>query len=449
MTYAHRTRRSIAGACLALAALLSASISSAQTATLLNGYGGPAGFGVDAVPRGDDLSSPEIPLTTTFPGGITLNGQNFTSVYVNINGNLSFGNLLSAYTPTAFPGATVPIVAAWWADVDTRLIDAGAETDGIYWHLESGLMVATWYNVGYFDQHRDRLNSFQIILRTATGTGSGRGDVDIEFRYNRCEWTTGDASGGDGGLGGTIAGGGYDFTAVLGGSPTAFSVLPGSLTSAVVNLCTDSNIGSPGVWSLRIRSGVVTYCGNGTVDPGEACDPTAGPVPECTPDCRLCTPVTCPDAGMPDVFVPDVVEPDASDVPEPEVSLPDAGAPDVEVDAALPDVAMDAGNPDVTLRDVAVDAALDGPDAVVADASIDAGADAGLDAGLQDAAPDGSMDARIDSSAHTINRYAGGGLFACGVATRTPGRAPYALFGVVAALVVARRRRGRGQRVRE
>lgn len=400
--------------------------SSAQTATLLSGFGGPADFGVDAVPRGDDLSSAAISLTPSFPGGVTLNGQNFTTVYVNINGNLSFGNLLTAYTPTAFPGATVPIIAAWWADVDTRLADAGAETDGVYWHIETGMMVATWFDVGYFDQHRDRQNSFQIILRDASSGGGVSGDVDIEFRYNRCEWTTGDASGGDGGLGGTIAGAGYDFTSVSGGSSTAFSVLPGSLTPAVVNLCTDSNVGNPGVWSLHIRAGVVTYCGNGTVDPGEACDPSASPVPPCTPDCQLCSPATCPDAGMADVFVPDV--------PDLDVPVPDVVAPD-----ATDDVAMDARADDVAFKDVAVDAGVD--------ASVDAGLDAApfdatpLDAAPFDATP---FDATPDARTRVIDHYGGGGLFACGVSARTPGRGQSGLLGMVAAaLVVVGRQRKR------
>mgnify|MGYP000039875964 CR=1 FL=1 len=34
--------------------------------------------------------------------------------------------------------------------------------------------------------------------------GAGEGDFDVEFRFNRCEWTTGDASGGSGGFGAAI-----------------------------------------------------------------------------------------------------------------------------------------------------------------------------------------------------------------------------------------------------
>jgi hypothetical protein len=68
---------------------------------------------------------------------------------------------------------------------------------------EPGLLVVTWHNVGYYNTHDDRKMDFQLILRNALDCGSG--DFDVEFRYNRCEWTTGDASGGSGGFGGTPA----------------------------------------------------------------------------------------------------------------------------------------------------------------------------------------------------------------------------------------------------
>jgi hypothetical protein len=86
------------------------------------------------------------------------------------------------------------------------------------------------------------------------------GDFDVELRYNRCEWTTGDASGGDSGLGGTPASAGYDAASKI-GAPV-FSTLPGSGTASVLDLCTTSNVDSAGVWVLHVRGGVVALCGN-------------------------------------------------------------------------------------------------------------------------------------------------------------------------------------------
>jgi hypothetical protein len=303
---------------------------------------------------------------------------------VNINGNISFGTAVRDFTPVAFPGATIPIVAAWWADVDTRLADAGTENDGVYWHIEPGLFVATWFDVGYFDQHRDLRNSFQIVMRDASASGSP-GDVDLEFRYNRCEWTTGDASGGDGGTGGTIAFAGYDFTSLSGGTSSAFSVLPGSGTDAVLNLCTDSNVGQPGVWALQVRAGVVTYCGNGTVDPNEECDPTASSFPECTDDCHLCTPSTCVPA--------DVIEQDIPFEDVPEFDVPEQDVPGFDVPAV--------------------------------DASIDAN----------------------PNQEHSVQRYGGGGLVACNVSAGRTGRGAFGSVFIAFAVgvgTVIRRRRKRG-----
>ena len=81
----------------------------------------------------------------------------------------------------------------------------------------------TWLNVGYFNIHDDLRMSFQMILTNALDCGSG--DFDVEFRYNRCEWTTGDASDGVGGFGGTPAQAGFDA-----GNGVDFVEIPGSRT---------------------------------------------------------------------------------------------------------------------------------------------------------------------------------------------------------------------------
>ena len=61
------------------------------------------------------------------------------------------------------------------------------------------------------------------------------------YLYDQLEWTTGDASGGSGGLGGTEAG--------VGLSDGANHILYGSsYTQAVLNIQYSSNIGSPGVF---------------------------------------------------------------------------------------------------------------------------------------------------------------------------------------------------------
>lgn len=246
-------------AALVLAAVtLSTGLARAQ-APLLTGLGGPVGFGTDVLLPDDDNSSASIPIGAAFPSGLEFFGTNYTDLFVNNNGNVSFDMPLSDFTPEAFPVAAQPMIAPWWGDVDTRGV-APAGENRVYWHLSPGRFVATWYRVGYFDGHVDLLNSFQLILIDQSAAGSA-GDFDVELRYEQLEWTLGDASMGVHAQAGFDAGNTIDFVA-----------LPGSLTMAVLDLETGSNVGTPGVWRFQIRSGAVTVCGNGVREAGEDCD---------------------------------------------------------------------------------------------------------------------------------------------------------------------------------
>ncbi len=180
----------------------------AAQAPLLTGLGGPRDFGTSCLHHNDDESSPEIDLRTAFPSGLRFFDRTHTKVFVNTNGNISFNGPVSTYTPLAFPVADQPMIAPYWADVDTRrsIWDWGGgpcpnpTTNGVWWHLEPphgaepGRMIVTWDRVGYFDMNTDRLMSFQLILTAVPSCGGGATDFDVEFRFNRCEWTIGDVS---------------------------------------------------------------------------------------------------------------------------------------------------------------------------------------------------------------------------------------------------------------
>jgi MYXO-CTERM domain-containing protein len=184
-------------------------------------------------------------------------GGPYTQFWVNNNGNITFNGPVFNYTPLPFPIAMQPMIAPYWGDVDTRGGGAPAR-NGVYWHLEPGRLIVTWHNVGYYSIHDDRQMDFQLILTNALDCGSG--DFDVEFRYNTCGWTTGDASGGSGGFGGTPAQAGFDA-----GNTVDFVEIPGSRTMAILDLCTTSNVGMPGIWRFSVRGGGVVCPGTGTI----------------------------------------------------------------------------------------------------------------------------------------------------------------------------------------
>jgi hypothetical protein len=238
----------------------------AQAATLVSGLGGPGGYGTNLLYYNDDGSSCSggsgpIDITPAFPSGLTFFGMTFTQLCLNTNGNITFGGPVSTFTPRMFPVAAQRMIAPWWGDVDTR--NAGAPSaNGVYWDVRRGQFTATWHNVDYYLQHADMRNDFQLVLRTFEGCGIG--DFDVEFRYHECNWTAGDASGGNGGHcdpGSTTctpAQAGFDA-----GDSVHYYALPGSLSESIVNLCTTSNIGEPGVWRFRIRGGELPCTGSG------------------------------------------------------------------------------------------------------------------------------------------------------------------------------------------
>lgn len=229
--------------------------------TLISGLGGGAGFGENVVDRNDDGSTEEIDVTGIFEDGLRFFGRSFDSLYVNTNGSVTFSEPRRTYTPTAITEASGnPEISPFFADVDTRG-DAVAPSPGgvsqgtnlVYYDFdtENDRFVVTWDDVGYFNSHTDRLNSFQLILNDR-----GDGDFDIEFRYEQIDWVTGDASGGSGGLGGTAAVAGY--TAGT-GNPAAYFELPAAGNQELMLDLENApgNTGEEGYWFFQVRSGAI------------------------------------------------------------------------------------------------------------------------------------------------------------------------------------------------
>lgn len=119
----------------------------------------------------------------------TFFGTTYNSLYMNNNGNVSFGNGISAFVPEGPTGANAPVISAFFGDVDTRNAASGT----MHYKLTGNQLVVTWDQVGYFNSHGDLTNSFQLVLRSddyLVPTGEGA----IGFFYGSMNWETTDTS---------------------------------------------------------------------------------------------------------------------------------------------------------------------------------------------------------------------------------------------------------------
>jgi hypothetical protein len=256
---------SVSLAALTLSLALCATTARAQTA-LVTGLGGPAGFGTNSLAGNDDGSTGAISLTPAASAGLCFFGRMHTQMFVNNNGNITFAGAVGTFTPSPFPIASQPMIAPFWADVDTRGTGTGIPPENlVYYDVRAGQITVTWYRVGYYSGHVDLRNNFQLQIRNITDAMN----YDIEFRYQALAWTTGDASGGSAGLGGTPGQAGFDA-----GNLMNFVTLPGSRTMSILDLVRTSNVNPPqaGLWRFQIRNCRVPNCGDMVIDPGEECD---------------------------------------------------------------------------------------------------------------------------------------------------------------------------------
>lgn len=146
--------------------------------------------------RNDDGSSNAINL----PFNFCFYGQNMNTVFINNNGNVSFGASYGTFSSAAFPSNQYSMIAPFWADIDTRALASGV----VYYKVTPTAMIVRWQTVGYYSQHTDKLNDFQLIITDGNDPLLPPGS-NCAFCYGDMQWTTGDASMGVNGFGGTPA----------------------------------------------------------------------------------------------------------------------------------------------------------------------------------------------------------------------------------------------------
>lgn len=203
----------------------------------------PAQFDSNTLPPNDDGSTGLVNI------GFAINffGTNYTQLYVNNNGNVTFTGSLFTFTPFSLLTTATPIIAPFFGDVDTGSVgdDVTYGTGMFDGHAAFGV---NWLNVDYFPSngtHTNR-NDFQLIMVDRSDTGAG--NFDFIFNYDRIQWEAGMASGStDQGCRGSSARVGYS-----NGATTSFELAGSAVNGAFLD--SGTCVGAPGPNALIMDS---------------------------------------------------------------------------------------------------------------------------------------------------------------------------------------------------
>lgn len=203
--------------------------------------------------RNDDGSSSAILFS--FPYFTTIR----TSAYVNTNGDITFANSLSTFTPSAFPSSSFVMIAGFWTDIITTnegqiwyklstnpdlLNRTGSDVQsgfpGQEDFIPSFVFIVTWSEVPYYGASGGQFllrNTFQIVL-TTDGTKSF-----VMLHYLKLDWARNAMVG---------------FNA---GDGISSYTVNGSLSDDVINLVYRSNVGVPGKFLFRVDGAAIQPAG--------------------------------------------------------------------------------------------------------------------------------------------------------------------------------------------
>lgn len=231
---------------IAAALLVSASLFTATQATA-GAIHSTAEFTDFTLAANDDGSTGLVDV------GFALNffGNSYSKLFVNNNGNVTFRESLSTYVPFGLQTNNFPIIAPFFADVDTRGAGSGLVQYGQ--GTINGLQTfgVNWLNVGYYNSGVDRLNSFQLILTNRSDISAG--DFDIQFNYDRVTWELGTSSGGVSAVAGYTDGGTNDFE--FAGSRVNGAFLDSNLGTGLIYGSRNSNVA--GQYNFNVRNGTI------------------------------------------------------------------------------------------------------------------------------------------------------------------------------------------------
>jgi hypothetical protein len=203
------------------------------------------GFDQFSLPREDDSPS----TNAIFPFTINFYGATYSNAWVNNNGNVTFDKPQSAYTPSFLNSLRIRIIAPYWADVDTD--NAGSDVVKYATNLVNGHAAfgVDWVNVGYFNDHADKLLSCQLVIISRSDIGPG--DFDMEFNYDKVQWEWGDFSVGNPARAGFSDGLNNDYE--LPGSGVQGAFLDSNVATGLIYHNLNSSV--PGRYFFSFRNG--------------------------------------------------------------------------------------------------------------------------------------------------------------------------------------------------
>ncbi|MGI5245928.1 MBG domain-containing protein [Dactylosporangium sp. CA-139066] len=213
-----------------------------------------------ALGRSDDGSSDEVPLG--FP--VNFFGTTYSGMFVNNNGDVTFGRAYSGYSGLDLAAFGSPIVAVAFYDVDTRAPAASPVSWGPITYAGRPAYCVNWVDVGYFNNGSDRLNSSQLLLVDRSDTGAG--NFDIVMNYDRLAYEP------SGGLTVGYSSGTADSTYVYPGSGVAGALVDANPSTGLVH-------NSGGRYVYQVRGGQPAPPGAQTIDFPALADVAYGTAP--------------------------------------------------------------------------------------------------------------------------------------------------------------------------
>ncbi|XP_073457785.1 uncharacterized protein [Aquarana catesbeiana] len=205
-------------------------------------------------------------VSLSLPATVPLFEKNYSTIYVNNNGFVSFEKELGNNSMLNVRIATVePFLAPFQTDVkkeisgdiyyrlsnDSELLKMLGENISSYFpevtFSPDWVFVATWDKVSYFGSKTNKTNTFQAVL------GTDGNLTFIMFNYGDIQWPTENE--------GPLALAGYNS-----GFAGGFFIIPGSFNASIINITHTSNVNFPGRWVFRVDQ---VEIGPPTMNPGQ------------------------------------------------------------------------------------------------------------------------------------------------------------------------------------